>query len=387
VIATETPKALPSKMTLVPFEEVITDATGGNAKVQVRDYLPSGKLPVIDQGQDHVGGFTDDETTACRASLPCILFGDHTKAWKWVDHPFALGADGVKVLQTGRQLFPKYAFHFLRTLRLPDNLGYSRHFKYVRRSTVPIPYFGDIERSLAEQKRIAAILDKADALRRKRREAYDIGDRLIAGAFVEMFGNPVSNSKAWPLEPLTSYGVVTTGNTPSREVPAYYGSDLEWIKSDNINTPSHILTRATEHLSAIGRTVARIVPSGSTLITCIAGSRDCVGNAAMTDREVAFNQQINAVTPHDGVDPHFLYALILLSKPLIQRASTDSMKGMVSKGKLEAVRVIAVPPERQPKFGKAMRQILHMLDKHTRAADEANNLFNSLVQRAFRGEL
>jgi type I restriction enzyme S subunit len=240
---------------------------------------------------------------------------------------------------------------------------------------------------VGEQKRIADILHKADAIRRKRRETVLGTDSLIASEFVSRFGDPVSNSKHLSQIPLARYGSVTTGNTPPREDPANYGDAIEWIKSDNINTPFHWITRAREGLSEKGRSLARTAPKRSTLVTCIAGSRDCVGNAAMTDRTVAFNQQINAITPSPSTDAFFLYALILLSKPLIQRSSTESMKGMVSKGKFEQLHVIEVPSATQKAFGKVFDRILGSLSNLNRAEKESEDLFNSLAQRAFRGEL
>ncbi len=97
-------------------------------------------------------------------------------------------------------------------------------------------------------------------------------------------------------------------------------------------------------------------------MTCIAGSPDCIGNVALADREVAFNQQINAITPHDGVDHRYLYVLLLLGKRLIQAASTNSMKGMVSKGRLEDVLVPAPPPRVQAEFGEAFDRVLALVD-------------------------
>jgi type I restriction enzyme S subunit len=252
------------------------------------------------------------------------------------------------------------------------------------RVVVPVPSGQD---SLAEQRRIARILDKADAIRRRRKEAIALTEELLRSAFLEMFSDPVTNPKGWPVKPLARLGRITTGNTPSRAVAAYFGDDIEWIKSDNINTPSHYLSRATEGLSAQGRAVGRTAPAGSTLMTCIAGSPDCIGNVALADREVAFNQQINAVTPHDGVDYRFLYVLLLVGKRLVQAASTNSMKGMVSKGKLEDVLVPAPPPKAQAQFGQAFDRVLRLSRRQEAAQSEAQTLFDTTVQRAFSGEL
>ena len=150
---------------------------------------------------------------------------------------------------------------------------------------------------LEEQKRLAAILDQADAIRHQRHVAVEIARDAISDFFLDQFGDPFANPNEYDCLPISEVAKIVTGNTPSRKEPENYGDEIEWIKSGNINTPSHYLTQASERLSKIGERKSRPVPSGSTLVTCIAGSPDCIGNAALTDRRVASNQQINAVVP------------------------------------------------------------------------------------------
>jgi len=240
---------------------------------------------------------------------------------------------------------------------------------------------------LDEQRRIAAILDKADAISRKRQESIRLTEEFLRSTFLDMFGDPVTNPKGWDLAPIKELGTVTTGNTPSREMPEYYGDGIEWIKSDNINTPDHFLTKSKEYLTPEGQKVARIVPEFSTLVTCIAGSPACIGNAAIANRQVAFNQQINAVTPFKGTDPYFLYVQILVAKKLIQGQSTESMKGMVNKGKFENILFLKPPADLQAYFGKIFIHFHCMIRKTDSSNKKSANLFNSLTHRAFRGEL
>jgi type I restriction enzyme S subunit len=176
--------------------------------------------------------------------------------------------------------------------------------------------------NLSEQRRIAAILDNSVAITKKRAAVLLDAGKYLRSAFFNLFGDPVANSKGLPEIPLAELAKVTTGNTPSREIDAYFGNHIEWIKSDNLNTPFHFLTKATEGLSEAGLKVARSVPAGSTLITCIAGSPSCIGNAALADRKVSFNQQINALTPKPGIEPECIYRATLFSKPRIHAAST-----------------------------------------------------------------
>lgn len=293
---------------------------------------------------------------------------------------------GFKSLVPSAEVNGTYLYYCVKAFssRL-QSLGNGATFKEVSKKTVenfeiPLP-------PLAEQKRIATILDKADAIRRKRQQAIQLADEFLRAVFLDMFGDPVTNPKGWEVKPLKQLARVTTGNTPSRKEEKFYDDHIEWIKSDNINTPSHFLTTASESLSTEGKKVARVVGKGSILVTCIAGSFDCIGNAAYADREVAFNQQINALTPLDSVTSWFLYALILFSKKHIQSASTNSMKGMVSKGKMEEIPMICPPLSIQETFQEAFLKFLSVTDNLGSSFAGTTDVFDSISQRAFSGEI
>ena len=240
---------------------------------------------------------------------------------------------------------------------------------------------------LAEQKRIAGILDAADALRAKRREALAQLDTLLQSTFLDMFGDPVTNSMGWDTSALGAVGEVITGNTPSRKRPEYYGEDIEWIKSDNINDPSFVLTEAEERLSVTGKAVARTSPSGSILVTCIAGSPSCIGNAAIANREVAFNQQINAFVPGKRIALWFAFGVFWVGKRLVQNSSTSSMKGMVSKSAFSAISIPIPPTSLQSRFAAIAESVEHQKASQFAHLAELDTLFASLQSRAFRGDL
>ncbi|MBK9002186.1 MAG: restriction endonuclease subunit S [Myxococcales bacterium] len=117
-------------------------------------YRDLGKIPVIDQGQGLVAGFTDDEQNQYPGLLPVVLFGDHTREWKFITFPFAVGADGTQLLRVKAQFDQRFVFEALRALPL-RNLGYSRHFKLLREMEILLP-------PIHEQRKIAAILSSVD---------------------------------------------------------------------------------------------------------------------------------------------------------------------------------------------------------------------------------
>jgi type I restriction enzyme S subunit len=124
---------------------------------------------------------------------------------------------------------------------------------------------------------------------------------------------------------------------------------------------------------------------GALLVTCIAGSETSIGNVVLTDRRVAFNQQINAVTPHRDVDPLFLYGLFRTAKPLIQRSTTLAMKRMITKGKLEQLGLIKPPLDLQQKFATVISRVERLRAVQREAVRQADHLFDSLLHRAFSG--
>ncbi len=179
----------PAHWTILPFGEAVKDVTSNYYKVQKSEYNDVGTFPIVDQGQQLYGGFTSDSSLVSLESYPSIVFGDHTRIFKFINEPFCLGADGTKVLEPKVSLDKKFLFYYLSSLHI-ESAGYSRHFKFLKENVVPVP-------PLTEQKRIAAILDKADAIRCKRQQAIQLADDFLRAVFLEMFGDPVTNPKGW----------------------------------------------------------------------------------------------------------------------------------------------------------------------------------------------
>ena len=124
---------------------------GRKYKIPARDIAQTGEFPVVDQGQEFIAGYCDDQEKLIDFDLPLVIFGDHTRCFKYVDFPFVLGADGTKVLAPNKDLYdPKFYYFALMALEIPSR-GYNRHFKTLKERSLPLP-------PLPEQKKIAHIL-------------------------------------------------------------------------------------------------------------------------------------------------------------------------------------------------------------------------------------
>lgn len=131
---------LPEEWDVIPFIESLgqrTDIVPGS--IQRQEYQMAGKHPIVDQSEKYVAGYTDDSTKVYRGKLPIIIFGDHTRIFKFIDFPFAVGADGTKILTPSSSLFdPKYFYYCLTSLDIPSR-GYNRHFKILKEKVLIKP--------------------------------------------------------------------------------------------------------------------------------------------------------------------------------------------------------------------------------------------------------
>lgn len=139
--------------------DVVTTLTAP-LKIQKPDYAEKGNFPIIDQSQQAIAGWTDDETALIYPSKPLVIFGDHTCAVKLIERPFAQGADGIKILQTTDALSPHFLYYFLKSNPLESD-GYKRHFGDLKLKTIPLPPLEVQHQIVAEIEGYQKIIDGA----------------------------------------------------------------------------------------------------------------------------------------------------------------------------------------------------------------------------------
>lgn len=137
-MSTET--ALPQGWKYGSFDDFFHVLSISDKKISQKEYLENGKYPVIDQGNVFIGGYSNNDNLVLDIKCPVIIFGDHTKCFKYIDFSFIAGADGVKVLKPKDGIFPKYAYYYCLSIDLFDR-GYSRHFAFLKKCNfLIIPY-------------------------------------------------------------------------------------------------------------------------------------------------------------------------------------------------------------------------------------------------------
>jgi type I restriction enzyme S subunit len=364
-----------------PFDMVVADESGGNLKTPQSEFLPAGRYAIVDQGKDPIAGYTNDESRLCRASLPVIVFGDHTRCFKYVDFPFCMGADGIKILRPKTDADVKYLYHYLRQLRLTDG-GYDRHFKYLKRSSIALP-------PLPEQRQIAEVLDQAEALRAKRRAALAQLDSLTQAIFLDMFGDPIENSRRFPIRRMIelvdparpiSYGILMPGPDQMEGV--------KYVRVVDMQGGGIELSGIRKTTEAISNSYRRSLLQSGDLLMSIRGH---VGRLAVVPPELDGANITQDTARLAVVDADPVFVRECLRTEAFQLWMATHTKGVavqgINLGDVKLMPIISPDLSKQREFAQRANAAGRLRSSECAALAELDTLFASLQHRAFRGEL
>ena len=375
------------------IEELTTVVTGGTPSTSKSEYWDGGNIPWLQSGCcqncDVYGaekcitqlGYDNSSTKMMPINTVMIALTGATAGKVGYLQFEACGNQSITGILPCDKLDQRYLFYYLRSQRdriLSDCIGGAQpHISqgYVKKISIPVP-------TIEEQWNIVEKLTKLNTIIEQRNHEIELLDDLIKARFVEMFGDAKSNPYGFEKRPLKETCTVITGNTPSRSVSEYYGDSIEWIKTDNIVAGQLNPSQALEYLSDEGVKVGRTVEKGAILMACIAGSVASIGRVCITDRKVAFNQQINAIVLKD-YDSLFLHAMLQLSKEYLVEEINMALKGILSKSKLEGKEFIVPPIDQQKQFAAFVAQVDKSKVAVQAALNKAQLLFDSLMQQYF----
>ena len=241
---------------------------------------------------------------------------------------------------------------------------------------------------LPEQRRIAAILDKADALRAKRREAIAKLDKLLEAVFLEVFGDPVTNPKGWPMG--TIGDLLDSVKYGSSEKAVLQG-EIPMLRMNNLTYAGEMDLKDLKYINSDKAEEKYTVRLGDILFNRT-NSKELVGKTAVYDGPIPMayaGYLVRARTSPENA-PEYIAAFLNSSYgKATLRAMCKSIVGManINAREFQAIAIPLPPSELQHKFRKgvsAVRLRKQMLNKQISTMD---SLFQSLQQRAFAGKL
>jgi type I restriction enzyme S subunit len=249
---------------------------------------------------------------------------------------------------------------------------------------------------LKEQRRIAAIMDKADSLRHQRKRALDLVDSLTPSIFFEMFGSKIKSSPVsikpkianlpagWEWRQLTDVARLATGHTPDRKRPSYWNGDVPWLSLSDIRALDGKVALSTRECvteEGIENSSSVLLPKGTVCFSRTAS----VGFVAVMGRPMGTSQDfVNWVCGSALNSIYLMWALIVARKELLSLASGSTHRTIYFPT-VEQFHVLIPPLVLQERFAKLARQILDRRSKLD--ASPLNALFTSLQSHAFSGQL
>jgi len=389
-------KILPSHWNVMKFSEVAEVITGTTPSTKHPEYY-GGKIPFVTPSD------LDATLPITRASVTLSELGGSQARLLPFDAIMvccigSLGKVGFAGTQltTNQQInslifdhaiaFPRYAYHYCRTLKpLLEHLAPSTTVPIVNKSRfkeLPIPLA-----PLPEQRRIAATLDKADAIRRKRQEAIRLTDEFLRSAFLDMFGDSVTNPKGWPVRKLGQLlNFLTSG---SRGWAKYYSQQGSiFLRIQNVGRNQLLMNEMT-YVNPPGSAEARRtrVQEDDVLLSITAD----LGRTAVVPPGLgpAYINQHLAILRVNGVEPIYLSAFLAGAggQRQFKVMNREGVKAGLNFDNIQSVKVIVPPKHLQLRFVELYHKQRKVLGTLSTIVEEDTRLFNSLVQRAFRGEL
>ena len=361
-------------------------------KILSRDYKSAGSFPIVDQGQRLIAGWTNDEAGLISTHLPVVVFGDHTRAFKYVDFPFVRGADGTQVLKPKAGIDPLFFYYACTGIELPSR-GYNRHFKALKEQAIPTP-------PLQEQKSIAQALRRIDDALSIQDEQLRTGMALKRAAMHTLFTRGLRGEaqketeigpvpESWELKLISDHFAVVSGGTPSRRVQEFWmDGTIPWVKTTEVDYC--VIRKTEEYITRAGlkQSTAKVLPPG-TLLLAMYGQGVTRGKVAILGIEATCNQACAAISPNDGaVDSKYLYHFLLFRYESIRQLAHGGQQQNLN---LEIVRnlPIPIPPDNdlQVEVVDILDAIDLKIDLHRRKRAVLDELFKALLRKLMTGEI
>lgn len=285
-------------------------------------------------------------------------------------------------LNESEQLDWRYLYYALSVARLEKKTittsipGLNRDDFYD--TEIPLP-------PLDEQKRIAAILDKADAIRQKRKQAIDLADEFLRSVFLDMFGDPVTNPKGWEVGKFGNVGSLDRGKSKHRprNDPKLLGGSHPLIQTGDVANSKGYLRSYTSTYSDFGLAQSKKWPAGTLCITIAAN----IAKTGILTFDACFPDSVVGFTPYSKTTTEYVQTWISFLQKILETNAPESAQKNINLTILRDLDIPIPPISEQKKFTMIVEKVNSVLNRARDSNNSKEQLFNSLSQKAFAGQL
>lgn len=291
---------------------------------------------------------------------------------------------GFKSLVPGEDVDSRYLYHLMKRIAPQiQDMGRGATFKEVSKElmaeiVIPLP-------TKSDQTRIAVILDKADAIHRKRQQAIQLADEFLRSVFLDTFGDPVANTKRWPTYALSHLGRLARGKSKHRprNDPVLLGGPYPLIQTGDVAQANHFVRSYTQTYSEVGLKQSKIWPRGTLCITIAAN----IADTAILTFDACFPDSIVGFTPSEQIRTEYIHMWLWFYQRILRDKAPESAQKNINLEILSKLDIPLPPSEQQGRFVEIFNAVEKSKSRMRDSEDDITNTFASLNQRAFRGEL
>ena len=364
----------------------LTSVITAPKKITSQEYLNTGYYPIIDQSQNYICGWTNDESaviTEASLSQPLIIFGDHTCILKKVTFPFAQGADGIKILKTKECINGFFLYQILLANPVTQE-EYKRHYSILKKKTIYYPIINS-----GEQQKIADCLSSLDDLIEATNRKIEVLKEHKKGLMQRLFPKEGENvpelrfpefqeTKGWAKKQIIDLGEVITGNTPSKKEGKYWNGDFAWITAQDFK--GKYINDSILKLTRFGKNKARVIPQNSVLVTCIAS----IGLNAINKIECSTNQQINTICCNRKYHYEYVYYLITYNVKRLKQLAGQTAVPIITKKNFEEFEVYTVENyDEQQKIADCLSSLDELIEATSQKVEILKEHKKGLMQQLF----
>ncbi|BBO78282.1 hypothetical protein DSCW_56990 [Desulfosarcina widdelii] len=284
----------------------------------------------------------------------------------------------------------KYFFHRLKSRGFSDVISGTAQPQITRSNLEYVHFFLP---SLEKQKRIAAILDKADAICRKREKAIELADGFLKSVFLDMFGDPVTNQKRWPERKLSEISEIKSGVTKGRKFNGKKTSFVPYMRVANVQDGFINLDDISD-IEVLESDVDKYKLCSGDLLLTEGGDPDKLGRGAVWEGKIDpcihQNHIFRVRTKKEVVLPEYLSMQIGSNRGkryFLRSAKQTTGVASINITQLKNYIALVPPMDIQERFYFIEKKFKDFRRKLLQEKHNSDNLFNSLSQRAFRGDL
>jgi restriction endonuclease S subunit len=298
-----------------------------------------------------------------------------------------IASTGFCVLRVNEQLLlPKYLYYFTQNhsfvrhlTRLSIGAGYPAVTDdNILDTEIPLP-------TLPEQKRIATILEKADRLRRLRRYALELGEGYLQSVFLEMFGDPVTNPMGWKSEAVDDICNLVRGSSPRpKGDKRFFDGPVPRLMIEDITRDGMFVTPKIDSLTLAGAKKSRPMKAGS-VVMAVSGA---VGLPAILKIDACIHDGFVGFRDLDErVSPIFFAHLLQTMRSTSRSQATGAIWQNLTTDQIKSWEIMLPQQPKQDRFIQIVQYHGHLRSQQREAFRQAEHLFQSLLNKAFRGEL